>query len=197
MINFYEFLGITKDSNIDDIQAAIDAADKLGKSDRNIELCKKYLLNDAMREKYNQALSIKRLDTKNPIAVSAYENTAPKVGYSAGGFGISDLVEPITRSQVRRLVEARQNVVQKLIDNGENPYQYNLNQSDKIDAHIASWSIEEQTKFYKLFAEEMNAMAATIDDETNRVLVKAVQVEQIAWTIAMVIFLFILFVVIR
>ena len=197
MVNLYEFLGIARGSTTDDVQAAIELAESDGKDASTIALCKKYILNSAMREKYDQALSIKQVDTKNPISISTYENTTPKVGYSTGSFGISDLVEPITRSQVRRLVEARQKVVQKLIDNGENPYQYNLNQSDKIDMHIASWSIEGQTKFYNLFAEEMSAMTATINDETDKLLVKTMQVEQIAWIVAIVIFLFILFVVIK
>ena len=80
MINLYEFLGITKDSNIDDIQAAIDAADKLGKSDRNIELCKKYLLNDAMREKYNQALSADLAIKTKTSSTPAHVKTTPMAG---------------------------------------------------------------------------------------------------------------------
>ena len=43
----------------------------------------------------------------------------------------------------------------------------------------------------------MSAMTATINDETDKLLVKTMQVEQVAWIVAIVIFLFILFVVIR
>ena len=75
--NLYEFLGVSTDANVDEIQAAIGALEAQNADARQLNLCRNYLLNADRRKKY---------DTQQGITkATPVKSSLPKKKLSASG----------------------------------------------------------------------------------------------------------------
>lgn len=72
------------------------------------------------------------------------------------------------RKPIRTLVERYCECLNESIAQGKNPHLVTLDLSDEISKFMEPAPIEAQASFYVVYAEEMNAAAATINDKTAK-----------------------------
>ncbi len=108
------------------------------------------------------------------------------------------------RERLRAVVSLINMEIKSVIASGGNPHTASLDLSDQFNNFISSAPIDAQVEMSQMYAQEMNAAARAIDDETNKINNKILEKEQAAHSIGqwvgagiLLIFLLIIFGVLK
>lgn len=109
---------------------------------------------------------------------------------------------PVVRAEVREYVEYRQSLIKDAVDRGENPYQLSLDLQDAQDKMMSDWPEDEIVAYLNMQTEETNAIANSLNDQTNAIYQN--QVDEavngsmaMQWIIAIVFAVFMLIIIFR
>ncbi|MND94067.1 hypothetical protein D3C76_103650 [compost metagenome] len=96
-----------------------------------------------------------------------------------------------TRAEIRDYVRTKGEILLAFAQEGGNVHQKSLDQQDEVTALIADLSDEEKVRFLNIYTEEVNARAAQLEQDSNKLFADAARVEsernQVGSTIAGVI----------
>lgn len=84
------------------------------------------------------------------------------------------------RERLRAVVSLINMEIKSVIASGGNPHTASLDLSDQFNNFISSAPTEAQVEMFQVYAEEMNAAARAVDDETNKINNKILEKEQSA-----------------
>jgi len=77
----------------------------------------------------------------------------------------------ISRQAVRELVKKNHEELVEAIKRGENAHQFSLDQQDVlVEQHTAGMNLEEETRFFELYAQESDALNAEVEANTQKIL---------------------------
>lgn len=77
----------------------------------------------------------------------------------------------ISRQAVRELVKKNHEELIEAINRGENAHQFSLDQQDVlVEQHTAGMTIEEETRFFEMYAQESDALNAEVEANTQKIL---------------------------
>lgn len=78
-----------------------------------------------------------------------------------------------SRADVRKIAEKHASELDKTAQAGGNPHQKALDLQDEIDLMIKDWSDDEKNKLQKMYNDEINALVAKVNADTEQVLLDA------------------------
>lgn len=81
----------------------------------------------------------------------------------------------LSRSKVRAFVQKNHEELKEISLRGGNPHQRALDQQDDLEVMISSWPDESREKFMAMYIEELNAVTAQTEHETQELLRQADQ----------------------
>ncbi|ASK18373.1 hypothetical protein CEK60_03210 [Halomonas sp. N3-2A] len=77
----------------------------------------------------------------------------------------------ISRQAVRELVKKNHEELIEAVNRGENAHQFSLDQQDiLVEQHTAGMTIEEQARFFEMYAQESDALTAEVEANTQKII---------------------------